>query len=512
MTDTIDRPTITEPEPEPPVQAPLDNPLRLVALVGGLAALGLVVNPWVLAIILALLVSVFLHELGHFWVARRSGMKVTEFFIGIGPRLWSFRRGEVEYGVKAVPIAAYVRIIGMHNLEPVDPVDEPRTYRQQSYPKRLATVLAGPAANIAIGVVLFFGLYVAHGIPQDPDQLDTTWTVAQVVPGTAAAAAGIEAGDRVVAIDGLPAEQWSQLTTLLDERAGQEVTLTLERDGEPLEAQAELGWGLSDVGAEAIPSRPALTGGTRVLAIEGEALEGFPELQQVLAAPGDPVTLTVETAAGRFLLDVDRPLALPDEGVRAFLGVSREPDPVDGGPADAAVAAVRTVPETASAMGQVLGNLFSPSGLSRYAELVVTSGESARQAEAGVPALRPADAGTSGAGPAASPPPEERIVSIVGIVNVGGQIGDSLGWSGLLGLLALVNIFLALINLVPLLPFDGGHALVATYEAIRGKLTGRIHRVDIAKLMPLTYAVVFVLLGLGLSAIWLDVTDPLSLP
>ena len=80
----------------------------------------------------------FVHELGHFLAARRAGMKVTEFFLGFGPRIWSFRRGETEYGLKAIPLGAYVRIIGMNNLEDVDPADEPRTYRAKGYWSRVS--------------------------------------------------------------------------------------------------------------------------------------------------------------------------------------------------------------------------------------------------------------------------------------------------------------------------------------------------------------------------------------
>ena len=86
---------------------------------------------------------IFLHELGHFVTAKVSGMKVTEFFFGFGPKLWSFTKGETEYGVKAIPAGAYVRIIGMNNLEEIPPEDEPRTYRAQSYPRRLLVGVAG---------------------------------------------------------------------------------------------------------------------------------------------------------------------------------------------------------------------------------------------------------------------------------------------------------------------------------------------------------------------------------
>ena len=109
----------------------------------GLVVLGLLVwlgveNPWALVFVFGLVISVFLHEVGHYVTARRSGMKVTQFYMGFGPKVWSVQRGEVEYGVRAFPIGAFVRIIGMSSEDnEVEPEDESRTYRAQSYPKRM---------------------------------------------------------------------------------------------------------------------------------------------------------------------------------------------------------------------------------------------------------------------------------------------------------------------------------------------------------------------------------------
>lgn len=111
----------------------------VIVVVGLLAWLG-VKNPWSLLFVAGLIVSVFLHEVGHFVTARRSGMKVTQFYMGFGPRVWSTKRGEVEFGIRALPIGAFVRIVGMNNLDQCDPVDEPRTYRQQSFPKRMLVI------------------------------------------------------------------------------------------------------------------------------------------------------------------------------------------------------------------------------------------------------------------------------------------------------------------------------------------------------------------------------------
>src|SRR5262245_21081303 len=108
-----------------------------------------------LAIIIGTSIMVMLHEAGHYIMAKRAGMKVTEYFLGFGPRLWSFRRGETEYGVKALPLGGYVRIVGMNNLEEVDPADEPRTFRGGTTRNRLVVILAGVTVNLILAWVLF---------------------------------------------------------------------------------------------------------------------------------------------------------------------------------------------------------------------------------------------------------------------------------------------------------------------------------------------------------------------
>jgi hypothetical protein len=107
-------------------------------------------NPWTFVFVVGLLISVFLHEVGHFSTARLTGMKVTQFFMGFGPRVWSMRRGEVEYGVRALPLGAFVRIIGMNNIDEVEEADESRAYRSKSYPRRLLVITAGSLMHMLI--------------------------------------------------------------------------------------------------------------------------------------------------------------------------------------------------------------------------------------------------------------------------------------------------------------------------------------------------------------------------
>ena len=486
------------------------NPLRLLIVVAGLVALGVFVSVPVLVLVLALILCIFLHEVGHFVAARRSGMLVTEFFIGMGPRIWSFRRGEVEYGLKAFPLGAYVRIIGMSNLDPVDEADEQRTYRSKSYPRRLVTVLAGPAVNIAIGVVLFFGLFVTVGM-SGPD----SWSVGRVVDGGAAAAAGLEPGDRVTSVDGVTIGSWDEFTDALDDRAGGSVVLEVERDGTTLPLDAQLGWSLSDAGVAALPTDPSLPTGARILTVDGAPVGSYADFVTAMAAPGSKL-VDIEVGDGTYRATFPGPVTLPDDGARGFLGITRGDRQADPqGVVAAAGDAVGLVGEVATSMFDFLGRLFSPSGITRYAQLLTGASGSDQAAETtGTVPLESVGGSTPIApGPStiSNEEAEIRPLSLIGIVQVGDQLSGVSGIESVVFLLAMVNIFLGLVNLLPLLPFDGGHATVATYEAIRGAIARRPYRVDMAKLMPVTYVVVVILLGVGLSAMYLDIVDPVQL-
>ena len=138
----------------------------LAVLIGGLLLLALVVpgSRIPLIIVAGIVVMVMLHEAGHYFAARWAGMKATEFFLGFGrPKLFSFRRGETEFGVKPIALGGYVRIVGMTNLEDVDPEDEPRSFRQGTTGKRMVVILAGVTMNFLLAYVLFFIVIVGPG-------------------------------------------------------------------------------------------------------------------------------------------------------------------------------------------------------------------------------------------------------------------------------------------------------------------------------------------------------------
>src|SRR5438132_3666812 len=206
--------------------------LRLALIVAAAtiagAALGITT---VLLVIFALIVMIMLHELGHFATAKWGNMKVTEYFLGFGPRLWSIHRGETEYGVKAIPAGGYVKIVGMSNLEEVDPADEPRTYRQQPFGRRLSVAVAGSAVHFILAFLILWVLFSFVGVPDGNKVAVGGFSTIQ---GTASPAklAGLQPGDVFVSVDGHALSSPDQLVSYIQSHAGQPVTVVVKRHGD----------------------------------------------------------------------------------------------------------------------------------------------------------------------------------------------------------------------------------------------------------------------------------------
>ena len=188
-------------------------------------------------VIVGFFVILMIHEGGHLVAAKAFGMKATKYFLGFGPTLWSFKRGETEYGVKAIPAGGFVSIVGMNPLEYVPPEEEHRTYRGRPFYQKSVVVMAGVATHFVVAFILIWTANVLIGRP-DPDQpqLEIARIVAETADGspTAAVEAGLMAGDRLLAIDGTPLERWSDLTTVLRSSPNRFVQLDVERNGERL--------------------------------------------------------------------------------------------------------------------------------------------------------------------------------------------------------------------------------------------------------------------------------------
>ncbi len=452
MTDIVDETPNSASEPTAPEPTAQSGPSpveprgeiaggawRLGLVVAGTLALGFAFRLSIVFTIAAVIAMIFLHELGHYLTAKWSGMKVTEFFIGFGPKIWSFRRGETEYGLKGIPAGAYVRIIGMSNLEEVPPEDEPRTYRQQSYPRRLSVAVAGSTmhfiqALVLIWIVLTFSSVSGGSIEKaaSDGRTDTAWIVNRVGEGTAAAEAGLEDGDRVVAIDDTDIATFDDLSAYVVDRPGELVSLTVVRDGETLALGTTLGVREED----------------------------------------------------------------PSAG---FLGISYDIPAVDLGPIEAIPTAISDFGFLMKESTLALVDFFTPDTLGNFFGKVTPD-------EAVAPATDPGS--TSPAPVAEENPAEDRLLSIYGAVRLGADLFEE-GWEGAVFFLISINVFVGIFNLIPMLPFDGGHVAIATYERLRSTKERR-YFADVGKLLPLTYAVVLFVVLIGITSLYLDVSQPIN--
>ncbi len=472
----------------------------LALLLGAIGALGVFVSWYIVIAILAIVVSVILHEAGHFIAAKRSGMKVTEAFVGFGPRIWSFRRGETEYGIKAIWAGAYVRIIGMHNLEEVDAADEARTYRSKNYSRRLATILAGPGMNILLAFFLLTGYYAAVGSTDN-----AVWPLKEIVPGSAAERAGLVPGDQIVAIDGVLTPTYEEFQQVIRRAGTGTVTIDYERDDQPRSVSVPLGW---RVGASAAAQSALLLPNDIVQTVNGSPVESYEAFRAALRASG-PVKVVVLRGDYVYELPMTGPIELPADGAMGFLGV--RPIPTSERPQlsyslpGAAVHAGQVMGEIIRLSGSGLARFFSTDGLSRYGRDLGTAVGTGGEPKP----LHPADGAPPGAKPNTSTVSDDRPNSIIGGTQALGAGLEHGGLAAFAFILAVINLSLGVLNLLPLLPFDGGHATVATYERLRSR-RGSEYRVDMAKLMPITYAVVLLVVIFGLTSMFLDIRSPVS--
>ncbi|HVM11812.1 MAG TPA: site-2 protease family protein, partial [Actinomycetota bacterium] len=200
--------------------------------------------------VVAVLAIIFIHELGHFLTAKWFGIKVEEFFIGFGPRVWSFRRGETEYGVKAIPAGGYVRIAGMNPYEEPAPEDQARTFGAKPAWQRAIVLVAGSVTHFILAFLLLAFFFGAIGVPSrfsaDVAQVEATLEGRP----SPAAQAGLRPGDRFVEVDGRPVQDYDEFVEYTRARPGQEIEVVVERDGRrvPLRLTPVL----SEVGGERV--------------------------------------------------------------------------------------------------------------------------------------------------------------------------------------------------------------------------------------------------------------------
>lgn len=355
-----------------------------------------------------LLIVILIHELGHYAVARAFGFKVEEYFVGFGPRIWSFRRSGIEYGVKALPLGGYVKIAGMNPYEPVAPEDRSRSYGAKPRWQRALVIGAGPGSHLVVAAILFSIWLAFFGDPRTPTPVVSA--VAPTLNGRASPAevAGLRPGDRIVGVGDLQEPTPARLLAYTTARVGRPIVFTIERDGRTLRLTLTPVW---------------------------------------------------DTVNGRRI---------------GRIGIVLGPE--KAGPIAALVGGVREVSRAAGDSVRQITRLFGPEGVGRVFTLLFT------------------DAERSPADPA----------SVVGIGQAVGATGSAGDWGTILYFLGFVTVFVGLVNLVPLPPFDGGHLAVLAIEKVRGK------QIDMRKLIPVSAAVMAFFVVFVLATILLDITKPLS--
>ena len=388
---------------------------------------------------LAILISVALHECGHMWAARATGMKVRRYFVGFGPTLWSTRRGETEYGIKAIPAGGFCDIAGMTSVEELAPDERDRAMYKQKTWKRAAVLFAGPGMNFVIGLVLIYAIAVIWGLPNlHPSAVigQTACAASEIKQGQfekctgdgPAAAAGIRAGDVVVKIGDTPVTDFSDMAAAVQKLHGV-VPVVIKRNGQTMTKYVDI-----------VTRQRWVTDG------QGGAKLSTIGVMGVMGSEPGPMHYNLATAVpGTFAFTGD---------LSVLLGKSL-------------VAIPTKVGALVHAIGGGQRSLDTP-------------------------------------------------ISVVGASIIGGDTVDHGVWMAFWLFLAQLNFILGAINLVPLLPFDGGHIAIAVFEKLRNMIRSARGMVAAApvnylKLMPATYVVLVLVVGYMLLTVTADVVNPIRL-
>ena len=456
------------------------------------------------AFVLGLGVSIALHEVGHLLPAKRFGVKVTQYMVGFGPTVWSRRRGETEYGVKAIPLGGYVRMVGMYApltavaqerlddevaeleggaageaaarrrrrrpgpfaqmvsdaremaAEEVVPGEEHRSFHSLSVPRRIVIMLGGPVVNLVIATLLLGAYITTTGLPET---VPTVSTVSQCVlpagstqtecaPGdtpSPAAQAGLQPGDRILSVDGVAADgDWTRVQDAIRAAAGRTVPVVVERGPEGSAQQLVL-------------QAPVIANQVARLSSSG-AVETAPD--------GTVLTDTV-----------------------GFLGVTPTAELVE----QPVTAVPGFVAEQTWNVAKIV--LTLPQRMVGVAQAAFGSGERDPN------------------GP----------IGVVGVGRLSGEIASSDLFtstgqrvSAIVTVLGSLNLALFVFNLVPLLPLDGGHVAGALWEGLRRRVAALRGRpdpgpFDLARLLPVTYVVTALLIGMSVLLLYADIVRPITL-
>ena len=462
-----------------------------------------------LAIVLffvGLLGVILIHELAHYATARGLGFRVLEYFVGFGPRLWSTKRRGIEYGVKALPVGGYVRIAGMNPfVDDVPPGDEDRAYGSKPIWQRAIVIASGPFSHFLVAAVLFSAVNLMVGdlrYQVDVAEVDRTLTDGALSP---AFEAGLQPGDVILSAGGVESPGAGELGELIEASIGQPLLLTVARGDEVIDLTLVpvvdcLGgsWGgvsgmaLSGLDQPALVAvvRSTLGDGVPSPAAEAGVRPGDLVIRAgpVLDPTGSEVRQVFAQNQGRtvpmILRRGDREVATSLTPVPGCVG-GRELGrigvilgPVPLPPAMAVKEGAISVWDSARESVLSIGRVFGPEGVGRIASLLFTDAER----------------------------DIEDPASVVGIGQQVGAVGEQGAWAFMILILAYVTVFIGLVNLLPLPPFDGGHLALLVIEKFRGR------PVDMRRVVPVSAVVLAFLVAFVLATVVVDITKPLPTP
>lgn len=386
----------------------------------------------VLAFVFALLFSIMVHEYGHYITAKRYGMRVTEFFLGFGKRIWSTQRGETEFGIKAIPAGGYCKISGMSVRDEMPADIAHRAFYKARTREKLVVLGSGSVLHFILGFlflfILFTGVGVVKSLPIIQEVLPCVPAKTECTssdPISPAKQAGLLPGDEVVGINGVRNLEWSEISPVLRESAGKQISLVILRDG-------------SEINID-------LVAATRTVDGEDRGFIGIVNKyglvkENPISAIGSSAEATAQLFVGSIKALIGLPQQIPTLIRQTFLGEERSTDGLVG-----IVGVARATGETASSSNLTMG---------------------------------------------------EKIATFLLII-------------------ASLNIFVGIFNLIPILPLDGGHIAVALFEGARRqiyRIRGRTEpgKVDIEKLTPITVIVLVALIFLTALLLIADIFNPIN--
>ncbi|HET9143548.1 site-2 protease family protein [Actinophytocola sp.] len=402
---------------------------------------------WLFGVVLFALgicISVALHEAGHMYAAKSFGMKVRRYFIGFGPRVWSFRRGETEYGLKAIPLGGFCDIAGMTAMDEVTPDESERAMWRYPVWKRVVVLAAGSASHFLLGFLILYFMAISMGLPNiagtpvvsetacaAPSQDPKTFEYAPCGPGdrSPAAEAGIRSGDEIISVDGQRTPTWSDVVTKIQNLSG-EHTIVVSRDG-----------------------------------VERALVVDVPTVRRV--APG-----------AKLGGDDNKIVNVGAIGVKSTPVYHYSP----------------------------LGGLAGAAGFT--GDMFVRTWEGLLAFPQKIPKVIEAIGGGER--------DPDTPVSVVGASIIGGDAVEAGVWELFVLLLASLNFFVGVFNLLPLLPLDGGHIAIVLYEKVRDMVRrargkGPGGPVDYTKLTAVTMVVILIGGAVVLLTVTADLVNPIRI-